>query len=56
MADALTDLDNHEILKLASDHVDKQRLVGVMTKCDMVNPGSSLAKKVGKPIFNRKLF
>lgn len=55
VADALTDLDNHEILKMASDHVDEQRRVGVFTKCDMIKPESSLARKVSTLTHSRLL-
>ncbi|KAL0938434.1 vacuolar sorting protein vps1 [Colletotrichum truncatum] len=37
VADAVTDLSNQEIFKLAASLVDKNRLVGVFTKCDMLH-------------------
>ncbi|KAK3180847.1 hypothetical protein K4F52_007805 [Lecanicillium sp. MT-2017a] len=35
VADACSDLSNQEIFKLAAQHVDKERLIGVFTKCDL---------------------
>lgn len=39
VATATNDLENQEIFSMALEHVhDKKRLVGVLTKCDMLAP------------------
>ncbi|KAI1825615.1 vacuolar sorting protein VPS1 [Xylaria intraflava] len=46
VADAVTDLANQGIVHLASQHVDRDRCVGVLTKCDMLRDDEEASSKV----------
>lgn len=50
VADAVTDLANQGIVHLATQHVTKERCVGVLTKCDMLRDDEevSLEEFLGK--------
>ncbi|KAF4983038.1 hypothetical protein FZEAL_1463 [Fusarium zealandicum] len=46
VSDAPTDFYRQDAFTLATDHVDQQRLVGVFTKCDMIQNEPEAAKEV----------
>ncbi|KAI8186975.1 hypothetical protein KHU50_001208 [Colletotrichum sp. SAR 10_65] len=53
VADATSDLANQEIFKMASDLVEKERFIGVFTKCDLVQNDTEIvqiASQLGDPI------
>ncbi|KAI0436042.1 vacuolar sorting protein VPS1 [Xylaria telfairii] len=46
VADAVTDLANQGIVHLATQHVTKERCVGVLTKCDMLRDDEEASSKI----------
>ncbi|KAI8183871.1 hypothetical protein K4K51_013041 [Colletotrichum sp. SAR 10_75] len=48
VADATSDLANQEIFKMASDLVEKERFIGVFTKCDLVQNATEIVKLAGE--------